>query len=123
MLFAITIMGIDNTKFYIIVYNMLFAIWLKYNFHISAQSGFYFDYFYKKISEIFVRNIFVYMSQFFGEKFMIEQWTKKFFFLTIDYLNNFINITKLNYFWFFFYMLIVSLYLICMFFIILIFII
>jgi hypothetical protein len=32
----------------------------------------YFDYFYKKIAEIFVRNVFIYSAQFFGEKFMIE---------------------------------------------------
>lgn len=100
---------------------MLSAIWLNFNFHISAQSGFYLDYLYKRIAEIFVRLIFVYMSQFVGEKFMIEVWTKKFFFVSIQYFNNFINVTKLNYFWFFFHLLIISLYLICISFLILIF--
>jgi hypothetical protein len=46
----------------------------------KAQSGFYIDFFFKKIIEIFIRNIFIYASLFFGEKYMIEYITKK----TID---------------------------------------
>lgn len=101
---------------------MLSAIWLKFNFHISAQSGFYIDYLYKRIGEIFVRLCFIYMAQFFGEKFMIEVWTKKFFFFSTQYFNRFTNITKLNYFWFFFHLLIIALYLICVIFLLLLFI-
>jgi len=99
---------------------MLFAMWLKFNFHISAQSGFYIDFFFKKISEIFVRIIYIYMAQFFGEKFMIEVWTKKLFFYTTQYFDKYINLTKLNYYWFFFHLFIISLYIICLFFIFLI---
>lgn len=101
---------------------MLSAIWFKYAFHISAQSGFYVDYLYKRISEIFVRICFIYMSQFFGEKFMIEVWTKKFFFFTTQYFSSFTNVTKLNYFWFFFHLVVLSLYLMCVLFLFLIFI-
>ena len=36
----------------------------------------YFDFFYKKLSEVFVRNVFIYAAQFFAEKFMIEYFTK-----------------------------------------------
>lgn len=42
-----------------------------------CQSGFYIDFFVKKIVEIFIRNVFVYTSQFFGEKYFIEVLTKK----------------------------------------------
>ena len=46
----------------------------------KAQSGFYIDFFFKKFSEIFIRNIFIYSALIFGEKYMIEHLTKK----TID---------------------------------------
>jgi len=42
-----------------------------------AQSGFYVDFFFKKIAEVFIRNIFIYAALFFGEKYMVEQITKK----------------------------------------------
>ena len=42
-----------------------------------AQSGFYIDFFLKKFGEVFIRNIFIYTALFFGEKYMIEQITKK----------------------------------------------
>lgn len=41
------------------------------------QSGMYFDYIIKKITESFLRNIFIYSSIFFAEKFMIEFLSKK----------------------------------------------
>jgi len=41
------------------------------------QSGLYFDFFIKKIAEMFVRNVFIYTSIFFCEKFIIEFLTKK----------------------------------------------
>lgn len=53
-------------------YRMMFNFLCTFNFHRFFQSGMYFDYFYKKIAEIFVRNVFIYSAQFFGEKFMIE---------------------------------------------------
>ena len=43
----------------------------------KAQSGFYVDFFLKKTAEVFIRNVFIYASLFFGEKYMIEQLTKK----------------------------------------------
>lgn len=51
-----------------------------FKFFRFVQSGFYIDFIFKKISEMFIRNIFIYSSVFFGEKFMIEYLTKK----TID---------------------------------------
>ena len=70
----------------------------------------YFDYFYKKISEILVRNVFIYMAQFFGEKYMIEHWTKKIFYNVIFNVNEFISLTTLSYKWFFCQIVFISLY-------------
>lgn len=53
---------------------------IKFKFFRFVQSGFYIDFIIKKISEMFIRNVFIYSSIFFGEKFMIEYLTKK----TID---------------------------------------
>jgi len=63
-----------------------------FKFFRFVQSGFYLDFILKKISEIFIRNVFIYSSVFFGEKFMIEYITKK----TID---SFIfNSNRISYF-------------------------
>jgi hypothetical protein len=56
------------------------------------QSGMYLDYIIKKIAEMFVKNIFIYSSTFFGEKFIIEFLSKK----TIDNLTSFFNVLFLN---------------------------
>ena len=56
---------------------MLFSYFLTFNFFRFSQSGFYFDFFIKKFSEVFVRNVFIYAAQFFGEKYFIEIFTKK----------------------------------------------
>ncbi len=53
---------------------------IKFKFFKFVQSGFYIDFIIKKISEMFIRNVFIYSSIFFGEKFIIEYLTKK----TID---------------------------------------
>lgn len=50
---------------------------LLFNFHRYIQSGFYLDFIVKKLSEIFIRNVLIYSSIFFGEKFIIEYVTKK----------------------------------------------
>ena len=50
---------------------------IKFKFFRFVQSGFYLDFIIKKISEIFIRNFFIYTSIFFGEKFIIEFFTKK----------------------------------------------
>jgi hypothetical protein len=73
---------------------------IKFKFFRFVQSGFYVDFIFKKISEMFIRNVFIYSSIFFGEKFMIEYLTKK----TIDsfiFNNNrfnFINLIESKYF-------------------------
>nr|NP_149364.1 ymf57 [Tetrahymena thermophila]7TGH_5B Chain 5B, Ymf57 [Tetrahymena thermophila]8B6F_BY Chain BY, Ymf57 [Tetrahymena thermophila SB210]8BQS_BY Chain BY, Ymf57 [Tetrahymena thermophila SB210]8GYM_5B Chain 5B, Ymf57 [Tetrahymena thermophila SB210]8GYM_5b Chain 5b, Ymf57 [Tetrahymena thermophila SB210]8GZU_5B Chain 5B, Ymf57 [Tetrahymena thermophila SB210]8GZU_5b Chain 5b, Ymf57 [Tetrahymena thermophila SB210]AAK77561.1 ymf57 [Tetrahymena thermophila] len=73
---------------------------IKFKFFRFVQSGFYVDFIFKKFSEMFIRNIFIYSSIFFGEKFMIEYLTKK----TIDsfiFNNNrfnFINLVESKYF-------------------------
>lgn len=62
---------------------MIYFLFMLYNFFITfkfnrfCQSGGYIDFFIKKISEVFIRNVFVYAYQFFGEKYMIEVLTKK----------------------------------------------
>ena len=53
---------------------------ISFKFFRFVQTGFYFDFIFKKIIEIFMRNILIYSSIFFGEKYMIEFITKK----TID---------------------------------------
>lgn len=53
---------------------------IKFKFFKFVQSGFYMDFIIKKLSEMFIRNVFIYSSIFFGEKYMIEYLTKK----TID---------------------------------------
>ena len=42
-----------------------------------AYNGFYFDFVFKKLGEIFIRNVFVFAALFLGEKYMIEHLTKK----------------------------------------------
>ena len=68
----------------------------------KAQSGFYIDFFFKKFSEIFIRNLFIYSALFFGEKYMIEHLTKKTVDTFIYNTNKFIGWTTLNYMWFFY---------------------
>nr|NP_049568.1 orf100 [Tetrahymena pyriformis]AAD41913.1 orf100 [Tetrahymena pyriformis] len=73
---------------------------IKFKFFRFVQSGFYMDFIVKKISEMFMRNVFIYSSIFFGEKFMIEYLTKK----TIDSFLfnsnrfNFLNLIESKYF-------------------------
>ena len=80
----------------------------------KIQSGFYLDYIFKKNAEVFLRNVFIYSALFFGEKYMIEQLTKKvidsFIFNNNKYVgwstfnNNsffYVNISILMYFFFF----------------------
>jgi len=65
---------------------------ITFKFFRFIQSGLYLDFILKNISEIFMRNVFIYSAIFFGEKYMIEYLTKK----TID---SFIfNSNKFNYF-------------------------
>ena len=66
-----------------------------FNFHRWCQSGFYLDFFLKKFTEIFVRNIFIYGAQFTGEKYMIEELTKKIFEKSFWNINKNIGWSKL----------------------------
>ncbi len=61
------------------------------------QSGCYVDFFFKKIIESFVKNIFVYTSQFFGEKYFIEYLTKKIIDKVIFNNNSFFLFFELNF--------------------------
>lgn len=80
---------------------MLYNFFITFKFHRFCQSGCYFDFFYKKLTDVFVRNVFVYTSQFFAEKYMIEVLTKKIIDKSIFNVNKIIGFTKLNFFTFF----------------------
>ena len=67
-----------------------------------VQSGLYFDFFFKKLGEVFLKNVMVLTPQFFGEKYMIEVLTKKIIENTIFIFNKFVCFTSLSYFNFFF---------------------
>lgn len=53
---------------------------MRFEFFRFSQSGMYVDFIMKQFIEYVVRNLFVYTALFFGEKYIIEYWTKK----TID---------------------------------------
>lgn len=55
---------------------MLNSYILRDNFIRAVKCGFYLDFFLKKICEVFVRNVFICASYLFGEKYMIEYFTK-----------------------------------------------
>lgn len=80
---------------------MLKSFFFSFNFHRFSQSGYYLDFFFKKISEVFVKNIFIFASQFLGEKYLIEELTKKIFDRTLWRLNKYFGLTKLFYSLFF----------------------
>ena len=79
------------------------------------QSGLYLDFFLKKLIESYTKNLLIYSSQFFGEKYIIEYLTKKiidsvvfnnnflFSFLDLSYSMYFIQI--LSFFIYFFTLL------------------
>jgi len=58
---------------------MLNCFLVKFRFWRAAQSGFFLDFFIKKSIEWYIRNLLIYTAQFFGEKYFIENLTKKFF--------------------------------------------
>ncbi len=89
---------------------MLYNFFISFKFHRFSQSGCYFDFFYKKLSEVFIRNVFVYSSQFLGEKYMIEVLTKKIIDKFIFVFNRYIGWNNLKYFNFFFNFLVVFFY-------------
>ena len=56
---------------------MLFSYFFHTRLILLFQSGFYMDFLLKKCCEVFIKNVFIYTSQFFGEKYFIEVLTKK----------------------------------------------
>lgn len=89
---------------------MLYNFFITFKFQRFCQSGCYFDFFLKKLSDVFVRNVFVYAAQFFGEKYMIEVLTKKIIDKSIYTVNRYSGWTKLKYFNFFIQTIIVLFY-------------
>ena len=81
-----------------------------FNFFRFIQSGLYFDFFIKKLVELFVKNVFVYASQFLGEKYMIEYITKKIIDSSIFNVNKFTNINDLFYSYYFIQLLSIFFY-------------
>lgn len=74
---------------------MLKNIAISFKFLRFIQTGLYIDFFFKKIIEIFVRNSLIYSSLFFGEKYMIEFFTKKIIDNGISVINKNISILEL----------------------------
>lgn len=83
----------------------------RYKWSGRAQSGFYFDFIFKKLGEVFIRNVFIFAALFFGEKYMIEYLTKKIVDNFVFNSNKFLGWTYLNFMWFFYITIIVVLYL------------
>ena len=77
----------------------------------KAQSGFYLDFFFKKLADVFIRNVFIYASLFFGEKYVIEAITRKIVDNFLFYSNKIVGITTLNYTLFFYTLLATFFYL------------
>jgi hypothetical protein len=63
----------------------------------KAQSGFYIDFFLKKVCDAFIRNVFIFSSIFFGEKYMIEKLTRKIIESFLFRSNKFFGFTLLNF--------------------------
>lgn len=85
---------------------MLNLYFLSFKFTKFCQSGMYFDFFLKKLSEIIVRNLYIYTAQFFGEKYIIETFTKKIFNCIITFVNTITGLTQLSFISFFFFIFI-----------------
>ena len=82
----------------------------KFSWSGKAQSGFYFDFFLKKCTDIFIRNFFIYAALFFGEKYLIENITKKIIDNFLFYSNKVIGVTTLHYIFFFYTLLAIIFY-------------
>lgn len=91
---------------------MLYNFFLTFKFHRFCQSGGYIDFFLKKLSEVFLKNIFIYLAQFFAEKYMIEILTKKIIDNSVFFFNRYFGWFKLAYFNFFLQFLYILFYLI-----------
>lgn len=74
---------------------------LSFNFHRYIQSGFYLDFIVKKLAEVFIRNVLIYSSIFFGEKFIIEYITKKIIDSYVFNYNKEFYVSNLSYLFYF----------------------
>lgn len=66
---------------------MLKFILFKVNFFKIFQNNLFIDFFIKYTFELLLKNTFIYSAIFFGEKFIIEYWTKKIIESYIFYFN------------------------------------
>ena len=66
------------------------------------QSGLYFDFFIKKIGEVFIKNFMVLTPLFFGEKYLIEVLTKKIVENFLTRFNKLVGLSSLSFFNFFY---------------------
>ena len=83
---------------------------IKFRFFRFFQSGLYIDFIIKHVSEIFVRNVFIYGAQFFSEKYIIEYLTKKVIDSSLFNSNKFIGINNLSYSYYFIQIITIILY-------------
>ncbi len=94
---------------------MLKSKFVGFRFFRFIQSGFYLDFFFKKIIEVFIKNFLVYSAQFLGEKYIIEFLTKKIIESSIFKVNKLTKITSLFYSYYFIQLLSVFFYFFCLF--------
>ena len=85
---------------------------VEYQFTRFVQSGMYIDFIFKKVIELVMRNLLVYGAQFFGEKYVIEHFTKKVVEYAIFNINNFTSISVLNYVYYFIQIILFLVYII-----------
>jgi hypothetical protein len=90
------------------IIKMLFSWIFTFKFYSFCQNGFYLDFIYKKYGEYFIRHILIYTSQFFGEKYLIEFFTKNIFKNLMTSLNKFFFVESYK-FDYFFYNILISL--------------
>ena len=80
---------------------MLKFIFFKNSFFKAVQNNLFLDYLIKKISEILVKNLYIYTAIFFGEKYVIEHFTKKIIETYIFHFNQQTNFFTFFYSYFF----------------------
>lgn len=84
---------------------MLSSNLFSHNFFLLLQGGFYIDFFVKKCSEFFIRNVLIYAALFFGEKYIIEVLTKKIIDSFVFNANKYNTLQNINYSYFFYIIL------------------
>lgn len=84
---------------------MLGFYFFNYKFFKNIQSGFFMDFLVKKITELLVRNLLIYLAKFFAEKYGIEVLTRKLVDSFIFKNNKYFGWYLFNYSWFFYFIL------------------